>query len=655
MIGKQNRMHFIVQSIFPVVLLLATSAAYGNPVQDGDQDGIADVVDADHDNDGLLNSTEGYVIVADPGLLPVDSYRSLFDSADTGPRDQLQGSSFRYPLSDIADNRAVDFQGTILSTNTSINWSGHDHSPKLQHEQPGWSHVRWNILDAAVPMAESIDIDLFLTDLDVERSEAVEIEKRFIIGYSLAGQSSIEVSELQDNKLLFTATGAESGAAAGSVVLHIRRQQELIIGYRSSKNVETLPGLNNDRAGFRHEFSGPRAALQEYTAIRQQRDTDQDGSPDHLDADSDNDGIYDVAEALGLDADNNGVADGIVSSIGVPASAGAGLTGVDLNGNGIADPYDFEPVVSTVPSGEVANSGSAESSANTDRSADGPVEETPLDTDNDGLTDVQELYLGTDAGLVDTDGDGFSDSEEVVVFHTDPLSSTATPSLQEPDVSAAVEYIDSDNDGIADHVETLFDVDGDGVPNLYDLDSDNDGIADLVEAGQTDLDNDGQLDSVESGLIKAWDQLADHDNDGIPNAFDLDSDQDGINDLAESGETDFDDNGVIDTPIDRNGDGWHDQYTGSQRVLPDSDNDGTADYLDPVTSLPPEEQSSTLQNDPVTAAAGEMLHTGLSGGAGCTLNDAAARDYSLLFLALLALAGLVVRQRARGILCSQHL
>ncbi|MBU2920192.1 DUF11 domain-containing protein, partial [Winogradskyella psychrotolerans] len=55
-------------------------------------------------------------------------------------------------------------------------------------------------------------------------------------------------------------------------------------------------------------------------------DVDGDGVPNHLDLDSDNDGIYDVDEAGGTDANNDGIADGAVNTEGVPATAGTGLT-----------------------------------------------------------------------------------------------------------------------------------------------------------------------------------------------------------------------------------------------------------------------------------------------------------------------------------------
>ena len=40
------------------------------------------------------------------------------------------------------------------------------------------------------------------------------------------------------------------------------------------------------------------------------------------------------------------------------------------------------------------------------------------------------------------------------------------------------------------------DTDGDGIPNRLDLDSDNDGCNDVVEAGYVDGDNDGIVGAV---------------------------------------------------------------------------------------------------------------------------------------------------------------
>lgn len=46
-----------------------------------------------------------------------------------------------------------------------------------------------------------------------------------------------------------------------------------------------------------------------------------------------------------------------------------------------------------------------------------------VDSDMDGLTDYDEIYLyGTNPYIIDTDGDGLGDYEEIMIFGTDPLN-----------------------------------------------------------------------------------------------------------------------------------------------------------------------------------------------------------------------------------------
>jgi hypothetical protein len=44
-----------------------------------------------------------------------------------------------------------------------------------------------------------------------------------------------------------------------------------------------------------------------------------------------------------------------------------------------------------------------------------------IDSDNDGLTDVEEIAVGTNPNVIDTDIDGLSDYEELKIYHTNPL------------------------------------------------------------------------------------------------------------------------------------------------------------------------------------------------------------------------------------------
>jgi len=64
-----------------------------------------------------------------------------------------------------------------------------------------------------------------------------------------------------------------------------------------------------------------------------------------------------------------------------------------------------------------------------------PEDEKILDSDRDGLTDLEEDELGTDKYSLDSDKDGLFDKEEVKIYLTNPLSS------------------DTDEDGILDGEE----------------------------------------------------------------------------------------------------------------------------------------------------------------------------------------------------------
>lgn len=85
-----------------------------------------------------------------------------------------------------------------------------------------------------------------------------------------------------------------------------------------------------------------------------------------------------------------------------------------------------------------------------------------IDTDNDGLTDVEEGTYRTDPRNADTDGDGLSDYQELITYHTDALNE------------------DSDSDGITDYEELIEGDDG-YITNPLQRDSDADGVSDKTE------------------------------------------------------------------------------------------------------------------------------------------------------------------------------
>ncbi len=308
-------------------------------------------------------------------------------------------------------------------------------------------------------------------------------------------------------------------------------------------------------------------------------DTDGDGHVDHLDLDSDNDGLTDLTEAGGTDTDGNGVVD----------------DPTDTNGDGLADAQFSSPLPID------------------DTDADGLPDYRDLDSDNDGLTDLTEAG-GTDAdndgvvdGFTDADNDGLDDGVAAT-----PLENPDTDGDGHPDY----QDLDSDNDGIPDLVEMggvdadgdgftdadgdgfdditgasaqpVNDTDNDGVPDHLDLDSDNDGVTDATEAGFDDVDGDGKLDTFtdangdgfDDNASANTDALPDSDADGAPDYLDVDSDNDGITDTVESGGVDNDGDGVIDGFTDTNGDGLDDNTLATPLPTIDTDVDGDSNRID---------------------------------------------------------------------------
>ena len=103
------------------------------------------------------------------------------------------------------------------------------------------------------------------------------------------------------------------------------------------------------------------------------------------------------------------------------------------------------------------------------RNSDGSYTFSDIDSDRDGLDDLEEISRKTDRLNPDTDGDGLKDGYEVNQASTDPLSA------------------DTDENGTPDGAE---DFDGDGIPtgqesqhraNPYSGDTDEDGFPDSYE------------------------------------------------------------------------------------------------------------------------------------------------------------------------------
>lgn len=289
-------------------------------------------------------------------------------------------------------------------------------------------------------------------------------------------------------------------------------------------------------------------------------DLDGDGIPDNRDIDTDGDGIPDILEGTG-DADGDGIAnfrDLDSDNDGVPDALELAGLHLDTDGDGIPDRFDVDQT-----GGLDGNGDGIDDSGLSDSDQDGRSDLVDTDQDNDSIPDILE----SGGYGFDSDNDGIDDRWDA-----------DTPGNS-----------DANGDGVADDVR-LLDTDMDGIPDVLDLDSDGDGVSDRAEGGATGVDTDGDgidnafdVDSI-GGTDSNGDGVADSaaahdsDGDGVPDFRDLDSDNDSIPDVVESGGRDEDEDGLLDvggtitsTPRDTDGDGTADYLD------TDSDNDGVMD------------------------------------------------------------------------------
>ncbi|MCI2399611.1 Hint domain-containing protein [Aliiroseovarius subalbicans] len=291
-----------------------------------------------------------------------------------------------------------------------------------------------------------------------------------------------------------------------------------------------------------------------------------------------------------------------------------------------------------------------------DSDGDGVADDVDVDIDGDGILNEDEYGTTTPSTITVTfDGDQWSGSENTWELYdasgtliasgnpgdsTIEITDTVVPNLGEytlqvydtygdgisggefGEVTVAVDGIEVYNSGGNPNFGTLLtgtftvaetmspvDSDGDGIFDHLDLDSDNDGITDNIEAQSTDgyvaptgvdSDGDGLDDAYETGGLTP----VDSDGDGTADYIDTDSDNDGTDDVAEAG------HGVDQATIDASG---------------DSDGDGIMDAVDDVFGWD--------VNDTDIDALGDFLLTDTDGdtatdGSGATplVNDLDFRD-----------------------------
>lgn len=322
-------------------------------------------------------------------------------------------------------------------------------------------------------------------------------------------------------------------------------------------------------------------------------------------ADADSDGLSDCKE----DTDADGSVDEGETDPKAPDTDADGVLDGDegdRNGNGTLDPDEGDPL--------------------------------KADTDGDGVTDGEEQRAGTLPNGCDTDEDLVSDGVELGKIKPEGEGlchglQPAGTSFRKPNVFDPLDP-DSDGDGLKDGEE---DINGNGWLDPEDtdptiVDTDRDGIEDGAE-NLGDDDGDGTAD-FDFHTIKGEGEcnppaaLNDLDCDGISNARDDDSDDDGCPDAQEQGW------------IDANVNGIPDLYDAEAKVCPEAATEGGSGGGSAGGEGGEEEPDATV---------GSAFPLMADDGGACTLrSDSAARPSGSASAGiLLLLAGAAILGSAR--------
>ena len=219
------------------------------------------------------------------------------------------------------------------------------------------------------------------------------------------------------------------------------------------------------------------------------------------------------------------------------------------------------------------------------RSDDGVRYSNPTDndTDNDGLTDIEEAYYGLDGYVTDitnndTDGDNISDYDEINVFGTSPITK------------------DTDGDNYTDNYDFEVNITtgfrenqtGDAFPlDSSDWnDTDGDGVGDNSDIFPLDFNNSKDSDGDTIGdNTEINNCIYGENSDECTDPYNNDTDSDGISDSLDF--FPLDTNETVDTDGDGYGDN-SDICPDNSKGWNDTDQDGFCDRLEPFPYNPDE-------------------------------------------------------------------
>jgi len=483
---------------------------------DTDNDGVVDSHDIDDDNDGILDVEEGLGVQfvqlnSTPILISGTGNAHLGPTGDGGTARAEVGDIYQY------SNALVTAQGTFHVQMEFISITSNDNDPtdpnydRFVFQSNGniafaganasdddYFIAEYTIIDAATGLPADIDL-ITAVAADIDGSGGITE----IAGFETGEFSSVSISGSSTVPVV-TGLGFENDAAFGGATEptgFTLFRQAVATGTSGADRNDVTVTFDN-QSSFRYLFGatgtdtgGITRGGQFQIGVVIASDTDGDGIANHLDIDSDNDGIPDNIEAQ--------------TTTGYIAPSGIGSAMVDTNGDGLDDVYD------TPPNGDTGETGSLGlTPVNSDDDAttsDTTPDYLDTDSDNDGRNDTLEGGLGTapatglSGAMTDTDGDGLFDVFEaqlsgnvndgfVVNENTLPLDGTLPDAGGDASVGTAtplvndLDYRDLNDDPVANN-DGIFTVTG-GTATSFDI------VAGTATGEGADSDPDGDTLSI---------------------------------------------------------------------------------------------------------------------------------------------------------------